>query len=55
MVNKAMDDGARARLVSNVVGHIKKGVEEPVLSRVFDYWRKVDKAIGDRIAAGVGA
>jgi catalase len=53
MVNKAMDDGARARLVSNVVGHIKKGVEEPVLSRVFDYWRKVDKAVGDKIEEGV--
>ncbi len=53
MVNKAMDDAARDRLVSNVVGHIKKGVEEPVLSRVFDYWRNVDKTIGDRVEHGV--
>ena len=55
MVNKAMDQGGRDRLVSNVVGHIKDGVQEPVLSRALEYWRKVDKTIGDRIAAGVGA
>ena len=53
MVNGAMDQPARDRLVSNIVGHVKKGVEEPVLSRVFDYWRQVDKTIGDRVGDGV--
>ncbi len=55
MVNKAMDQPARDRLVSNIVGHVRKGVEEPVLSRVFEYWRKVDKTIGDAVEAGVKA
>jgi catalase len=41
------------RLVSNIVGHVKEGVEEPVLSRVFEYWRSVDEAVGDAVEAGV--
>jgi catalase len=52
-VNKVLDDAARDRLVSNIVGHVSKGVAEPVLSRVFEYWRKVDKTIGDRVEQGV--
>jgi catalase len=28
-------------------------VSEPVLQRAFEYWRNVDKKIGDRIAQGV--
>ena len=43
----------RDRLVSNVVGHLKKGVTEPGLQRAFEYWRNIDKEIGDRIAKGV--
>jgi catalase len=50
MVRKVMDDAARTRLVSNVVGHLKGGVTEPVLKRAFEYWRNIDKQIGDRIA-----
>jgi catalase len=53
LVRKVMDDKQRDRLVSNVVGHLKKGVSEPVLQRVFEYWRNIDKQIGDRIAKGV--
>ncbi len=53
LVRKVMDNAARDRLVSNVVGHLKDGVTEPVLSRAFEYWRNVDKAVGDRIAKGV--
>jgi catalase len=53
LVTQVMDGAARDRLVDNVVGHVLKGVEEPVLSRVFDYWRHVDKEIGDRIEQGV--
>ena len=48
-----MDAEARDRLVANIVGHVRQGVEEPVLSRVFEYWRQVDKAIGDQVEQGV--
>jgi catalase len=54
LVRKVMDDAARDRLVSNVVGHLKNGVSEAVLERSFEYWRNIDKEIGDRIARGVG-
>jgi catalase len=53
LVRKVMDDKQRDRLVSNVVGHLKAGVSEPVLQRAFEYWRNVDRTIGDRIAKGV--
>lgn len=53
LVRKVMDDAARARLVSNVVGHLKDGVSEPILKRAFEYWRNIDKDIGDRIEKGV--
>lgn len=53
LVREVMDDNQRDRLVSNVVGHLKNGVSEPVLERAFEYWRNVDKEIGDRIAKGV--
>jgi catalase len=54
LVREVMDDAARERLVSNVVGHLSTGVSTPVLERAVDYWRKVDQDIGDRIAEGVG-
>ncbi|MFN2337854.1 MAG: catalase [Gammaproteobacteria bacterium] len=54
LVREVMDDDARARLVSNVVGHLKAGVSEPVLKRALEYWGNIDKDIGDRIAKGVG-
>ena len=43
MVREVLDDAARERLVSNVVGHLLDGVTEPVLQRAFAYWRNVDK------------
>ncbi|QVQ51172.1 catalase [Spiractinospora alimapuensis] len=49
LVREVMDDAARDRLVSNVVGHLRKGVKEPVLSRVFEYWRNIDVDTGNRI------
>jgi catalase len=55
MVREVLDDAARQRLVDNVVGHLLNGVSEPVLQRAFDYWRNVDKSIGDRVADGVRA
>ena len=53
LVRKVMDEAQRDRLVSNVVGHLKNGVSEPVLQRAFEYWRNIDQEIGDRIEAGV--
>ena len=55
LVRDVMDDGDRDRLVSNIVGHLKGGVSEPVLKRAFEYWRNVDKTLGDRIEKGVKA
>jgi catalase len=55
LVNKVMDDAARDRLVNNIVGHVSDGVEEPVLSRVFEYWKNVDQTIGERVEQGVMA
>lgn len=51
MVRKVLDDAARDRLVSNVSGHLANGVSRPVLERAFAYWRSIDQATGDRIAA----
>jgi len=53
LVRKVMNDAARDRLVSNIVGALKNGVSEPVLQRAVEYWRSIDKEIGDRIAKGV--
>jgi catalase len=55
MVREVLDDAARGRLVNNIVGHLLNGVTEPVLVRAFEYWRNVDKDLGDRIEQGVRA
>ena len=55
MVREVLDDAARERLVGNIVGHLLDGVTEPVLQRAFEYWRNVDKDLGDKIEAGVRA
>jgi catalase len=54
-VREVLDDEARERLVHNVVGHVSKGVQEPVLSRVFEYWCNVDPDLGKKIDEGVRA
>jgi catalase len=55
MVREVLDDAARERLVSNVAGHLLNAVTEPVLQRAFQYWRNVDKNLGDKIEAAVRA
>ncbi|TDH56132.1 hypothetical protein E2F47_08680, partial [Mycobacterium eburneum] len=55
LVRDVMDDAERERLVHNVVSHVSAGVKEPVLSRVFEYWRNIDPDIGKRIEDGVRA
>ncbi|GAA2628064.1 catalase [Streptomyces axinellae] len=53
MVRQVLDDAARDRLVGNISGHLLDGVSGPVLERAVQYWRNVDKALGDRVAASV--
>lgn len=53
LIRDVMDEAERERLVSNVVGHLKAGVSEPVLKRAFEYWRQIDESIGERIEKGV--
>jgi catalase len=55
LVREVLDGAARERLVNNVVGHLLNGVSEPILQRAFEYWRNVDKDLGDRIEQGVHA
>ncbi|MGH8148197.1 MAG: catalase [Rhodanobacteraceae bacterium] len=53
LVREVLDDAARERLAGNIAGHLKAGVFDPVLERAFEYWRKVDKDLGDRVAKAV--
>jgi len=53
LVREVLDDAGRERLVSNIVGHVLDGVKEPVLSRVFEYWRNVDPDLGKKVEEGV--
>ncbi|MEJ7703866.1 MAG: catalase [Geodermatophilaceae bacterium] len=55
MVREVLDDGARERLAANIAGHLLNAVSEPVLLRAFEYWRNVDKDLGDTIEASVRA
>ena len=55
LVREVLDDAARDRLAHNVIGHVSKGVREPVLSRVFEYWRAIDADLGKKIEEGVRA
>ena len=55
LVREVLDDAARERLADNVIGHMSNGVREPVLSRVFEYWRNVDPDLGKTIEERVRA
>ncbi|MGW5439910.1 catalase [Nocardia asteroides] len=55
LVREVLDDAARQRLADNIVGHVLAGVTEPVLSRVFEYWRNVDADLGKAVEEGVRA
>jgi catalase len=48
-----MDDAERQRLVSNVAEHLRNGVSGEVLQRAFQYWRNIDKEVGDNIEQAV--
>ncbi|QIG79820.1 catalase [Stakelama tenebrarum] len=53
LIRNVMDDAARDRLVTNIVGHLSAGVSEKVLRRAFEYWRNIDDQTGRRVEAGV--
>lgn len=55
LVRDVLDDAARERLANNIIGHVLDGVNEPVRSRVFEYWRNVDAELGKKVEAGVRA
>ena len=48
LVRDVYDEGARERLIATVSG-MMADVEEPVLSRVFQYWKNIDQEVGERI------
>jgi catalase len=50
---KVLDDDAKARLVSNIVGHATNAVTGPVQERVIQYWTSVDSELGARVAEGI--
>jgi catalase len=54
LVREVFDEAARDRLVANVTGALTSGVSAPIQERAVAYWRAVDKALGDKIALGVG-
>ncbi len=51
LVNDVMDDAARDRLVETVSGLLAGLRRDEVRQRAFDYWRAIDKVVGDRIEA----
>ena len=53
MVRQVMEEAARERLVSNVAGHLRNGVAKEVLDRAVEYWKNIDKEVGDKIEAAV--
>jgi catalase len=55
LVREVFTDAERAGLVDTVAGSLIGRVREPVLGRVFDYWKKIDADTGRRIEAKVAA
>jgi catalase len=54
LVNKVMDEAERERLVSNVAGALSGIVSDEIRQRAFEYWKNIDKKIGERIETEVG-
>lgn len=49
LVREIYSEAERDQLVEQVAGSLLRGVREPVLARAFDYWRRIDNAVGLRI------
>ena len=54
LVREVFSEEQRERLVETVVGAVA-GVMEPVLSRVFQYWKNIDQQVGEAIEASYRA
>lgn len=52
LVREIFDDAQRGRLIETVSGALSE-VQEPVLSRAFDYWKSIDAEVGAAIEAAV--
>jgi catalase len=55
LVNEVMDEAERRRLVSNVAGALSGIVSDEIRERAFQYWKNIDKRIGDKIEQAVRA
>ncbi|KAG1852890.1 catalase-like domain-containing protein [Suillus subalutaceus] len=55
LYQNVMDDAARARLVSNVAGHLGGAKSAEVKARTLSYFASVDQSLSDRIAKAIGA
>ncbi|MBR8744071.1 catalase [Nocardiopsis sp. MG754419] len=53
LIREVMDDAARDRLVSNIVGHVSAVTDETIRERAVRYWGDIDTEIGARVAKGV--
>ena len=53
LINEVMDEAARERLVHNVAGAAAGVRSDEIRERVYQYWKNIDKAIGDRIEAAI--
>jgi catalase len=49
LVRKVFDHAQREALVDQVAGSLLGGVRSPVLERAFDYWKRIDPTVGQRI------
>ena len=55
LINEVYDEAQRERLVDNVAGAASGVRSEDIRERVYQYWKNIDKAIGDRIEAAIKA
>ena len=55
LVREVFNDAQRTALVEQVAGSLLGGVRSPVLERAFDYWKRIDADVGQRIEKKVRA
>jgi catalase len=55
LVREVFNQEQRNRLVETIAGSLLGGVRSPVLERAFDYWKSIDRDVGQRIETHVRA
>jgi catalase len=55
LLNQVYSEEQRQRLVENVAGAASGVRSDDIRERVYQYWKNIDKAIGDRIEAAIKA